>query len=55
MQDNDSKRARADKKTAEEVRNRHVREAEIDGLADTLEALREERETIHEVLAAHMR
>lgn len=55
LQDNDSKRARADKKAAEEVRGRLAREREIEQLTDALEQLREEKEHIHEVLGGYMR
>ncbi|KAF8059972.1 FAP73 [Scenedesmus sp. PABB004] len=50
LQENDSKRARADKKAADEVRCRQGKEREIETLTDTLEQLREERERVGDVL-----
>ncbi|KAJ9531595.1 hypothetical protein V8C86DRAFT_1811506 [Haematococcus lacustris] len=55
LQENDSKRARAEKKAADEIKARLAKEKEIETLADTLEELRLEKERIHEVLEKNMR
>lgn len=54
-QENDSKRARAEKKAADEIKARLVKEKEIEGLAAQLEELRGEKERVHEVLEKNMR
>ncbi|GBF97344.1 flagellar associated protein [Raphidocelis subcapitata] len=46
LQENDSKRARAEKKAADEVRARQAKEAEISQLTELVEQLSEERERI---------
>ena len=55
LQENDSKRARAEKKAADEIKSRLQKEREIEGLTDDLEALRDEKERVHEVLEKNMR
>ncbi len=55
LQENDSKRARADKKASDEIKTRQAKEKEIEQLADVLEQLREEKEHVHEVLDKYMR
>lgn len=54
LQENDSKRARAEKKAADEVRSRQSKEKEIEQLAEVLEQLREEKERVTEVLDKYM-
>ncbi len=55
LQENDAKRARADKKAADEVKARLAKEVEIEQLAEVLEGLRAEREQVHEVLVRSTR
>ncbi|MEW5313954.1 MAG: hypothetical protein WDW38_005484 [Sanguina aurantia] len=55
LQENDSKRARAEKKAADEIRARLQKEAEIEQLSEQLEELRTEKERVHEVLEKSMR
>lgn len=55
LQENDSKRARAEKKAADEIKSRLQKEREIETLTDELEALKDEKETIREVLDKSMR
>ncbi|GAX82119.1 hypothetical protein CEUSTIGMA_g9547.t1 [Chlamydomonas eustigma] len=55
LQENDSKRARAEKKAADEVKSRLQKEKEIEQLTEVLEDLRNEKEKIHEVLEKNMR
>jgi hypothetical protein len=55
LQENDSKRARAEKKAADEIKARLAKEKEIEQLSDVLEELRLEKERIHEVLEKNMR
>ncbi|KAF5841600.1 hypothetical protein DUNSADRAFT_12297 [Dunaliella salina] len=55
LQENDSKRARAEKKAADEIKARIQKEKEIEGLADQLEELRAEKERVHGVLEKNMR
>ncbi len=54
LQENDSKRARAEKKAADEVRVRQARERDIDGLTAVLEQLRDKRERSREALEEFM-
>lgn len=54
LQENDSKKARAEKKAADEVRSRQLKEREIEQLAEALEQKREEKERIDEVLEGYM-
>mmetsp|Transcript_16631 Transcript_16631/g.28553 ORF Transcript_16631/g.28553 Transcript_16631/m.28553 type:complete len:325 (+) Transcript_16631:114-1088(+) len=55
LQENDSKRARAEKKAADEVKLRLLKEKEIEQLSEVLEELRQEKERIHDVLEKNMR
>lgn len=55
LQENDSKRARAEKKAADEIKTRLQKEKEIEQLSDVLEQLREEKEHVHDVLDKYMR
>lgn len=55
LQENDSKRARAEKKAADEIKARLQKEAEIEQLSEQLEDLRTEKESVHEVLEKSMR
>lgn len=55
LQENDSKRARAEKKAADEIKARLQKEAEIEQLSEQLEDLRTEKERVHEVLEKNMR
>eukprot|EP00197_Chlamydomonas_leiostraca_P014764 CAMPEP_0202871526 /NCGR_PEP_ID=MMETSP1391-20130828/18943_1 /ASSEMBLY_ACC=CAM_ASM_000867 /TAXON_ID=1034604 /ORGANISM="Chlamydomonas leiostraca, Strain SAG 11-49" /LENGTH=287 /DNA_ID=CAMNT_0049552355 /DNA_START=77 /DNA_END=937 /DNA_ORIENTATION=+ len=55
LQENDSKRARAEKKAADEIKARLAKEKEIEGLTQQLEELRAEKERMHEVLEKNMR
>mmetsp|Transcript_25341 Transcript_25341/g.55050 ORF Transcript_25341/g.55050 Transcript_25341/m.55050 type:complete len:310 (+) Transcript_25341:61-990(+) len=55
LQENDSKRARAEKKAADEIKARLQKEKEIEQLSEVLEELRNEKERIHEVLEKNMR
>ncbi len=55
LQENDSKRARAEKKAADEIKSRLQKEKEIEQLTEVLEELRGEKERIHEVLEKNMR
>jgi hypothetical protein len=55
LQENDSKRARAEKKASDEIKARLLKEKEIEQLQDVVEELRSEKERIHEVLDKNMR
>lgn len=55
LQENDSKRARAEKKAADEIKARLTKEKEIEQLAQQLEELRTDKERMHEVLEKNMR
>ncbi|GIL55228.1 hypothetical protein Vafri_10809 [Volvox africanus] len=55
LQENDSKRARAEKKAADEIKARLQKEKEIEQLTDVLEELKSEKERILEVLEKNMR
>lgn len=55
LQENDSKRARAEKKAADEIKARLQKEKEIEQLTEVLEELRNEKERVHEVLEKNMR
>jgi uncharacterized ferredoxin-like protein len=55
LQENDAKRARAEKKAADEIKIRLQKEKEIEQLTDVLEQLREEKDSVHEVLDKYMR
>mmetsp|Transcript_20045 Transcript_20045/g.36043 ORF Transcript_20045/g.36043 Transcript_20045/m.36043 type:complete len:298 (-) Transcript_20045:332-1225(-) len=55
LQENDSKRARAEKKASEEIKLRQQKEKEIEQLTEVLEQLRAEKEKVHEVLEKNMR
>lgn len=55
LQENDSKRARAEKKASDEIKSRLQKEREIEKLTEELEALKDEKETVHEVLERSMR
>lgn len=54
LQENDSKRARAEKKAADEVKSRQQKEREIEQLTEVLERKREEKEHVEEVLEGYM-
>eukprot|EP00775_Hariotina_reticulata_P008951 gene8951-9127_t len=54
LQENDSKRARAEKKAADEIKSRQQKEKEIEQLTEVLEQLREDKEHVHEVLDRYM-
>lgn len=54
-QENDAKRARAEKKAADEIKARLTKEAEIAKLSEALAALGEERERIDGVVERRMR
>ncbi|KAI8474808.1 MAG: hypothetical protein J3K34DRAFT_517892 [Monoraphidium minutum] len=54
-QENDSKRARAEKKAADEIKARQAKEVEIGRLAEVLEGLGEEKERVDDVVDRHMR
>lgn len=54
LQENDSKRSRAEKKASDEVKSRQLKEREIEQLAEALEHKREEKELIEEVLEGYM-
>lgn len=54
LQENDSKRARAEKKAADEVKSRQQKEQDIEQLTDVLEQMREEKEHVDEVLEGYM-
>lgn len=55
LQENDSKRSRAEKKAADEIKSRLQKEKEIDALQGTLEGLRTEKDKVHEILEKNMR
>ncbi len=55
LQENDSKRARAEKKAADEIKARLQKEKEIEQLTEVLEELKTEKERILEVLEKNMR
>lgn len=55
LQENDSKRSRAEKKAADEIKLRLQKEKEIDSLRTTLEELQSEKEKVHEILEKNMR
>ncbi|PNH07304.1 Coiled-coil domain-containing protein 42 [Tetrabaena socialis] len=55
LQENDSKRARAEKKAADEIKARLQKEKEIEQLTEVLEELKAEKERILEVLEKNMR
>eukprot|EP00798_Chlamydomonas_sp_ICE-L_P025664 gene25664-11329_t len=55
LQENDSKRARAEKKAADEIKARVLKEKEIEQLSEILDQLRSEKERIHDVLEKNMR
>lgn len=55
LQENDSKRSRAEKKAADEIKSRLQKEKEIDALQGTLEGLKSEKEKVHEILEKNMR
>lgn len=55
LQENDAKRARAEKKALEECRARATKEAEISKLNEAVEALTEERERIDAIVDKRMR
>lgn len=55
LQENDSKRARAEKKASDEIKARLQKEKEIEQLSDVLEELRAEKERVHGVLEKNMR
>jgi hypothetical protein len=55
LQENDSKRARAEKKAADEIKNRLAKEKDIEKLNEVLEQLRGEKDHIHAILDANMR
>eukprot|EP00879_Flechtneria_rotunda_P023786 GHRR01025185.1.p1 GENE.GHRR01025185.1~~GHRR01025185.1.p1 ORF type:complete len:250 (+),score=78.43 GHRR01025185.1:128-877(+) len=54
LQENDSKRVRAEKKAADEIKSRQQKQKEIEQLAETLEQLRDEKEHVHDVLDKYM-
>lgn len=55
LQENDTKRTRAEKKASDEIKLRHQKENEIDTLASELDALRAERTTTSEIVDKSMR
>ncbi|KAG2435900.1 hypothetical protein HXX76_007095 [Chlamydomonas incerta] len=55
LQENDSKRARAEKKANDEIKARVQKEKEIEQLTEVLEELKSEKERILEVLEKNMR
>jgi hypothetical protein len=55
LQENDSKRARAEKKAADEIRARQAKEVEIAKLAEVVDALSEEKERADEAVDRRMR
>lgn len=55
LQENDSKRSRAEKKASDEIKLRLQKEKEIDGLRNTLEDLQIEKEKVHDILEKNMR
>lgn len=55
LQENDSKRARAEKKAADEARARQAKEVEITKLTEELEALAAEKERVDNVVDRRMR
>jgi hypothetical protein len=55
LQENDSKRARAEKKAADEVRTRQAKEVEIGKLVEVMDQLTEERERVDSVVDMRMR
>ena len=55
LQENDTKRTRAEKKASDEIKLRHQKENEIDALVRELELLRAERTTTSEVVDKSMR
>jgi hypothetical protein len=55
LQENDSKRTRAEKRAADEVRARQAKEVEIGKLVEALDHLTEERELVDGVVSARMR
>lgn len=55
LQENDSKRARAEKKANDEIKARIQKEKEIEQLTEVLEELKSEKERILEVLEKNMR
>lgn len=54
LQENDSKRARAEKKAGDEVKARQQKERDIEQLAEVLEQMREEKETVDDVVEGFM-
>lgn len=54
LQENDSKRARAEKKAADEVKSRQQKEREIEQLAEAVEQKRDEKEHLDDVLEGYM-
>lgn len=55
LQENDSKRARAEKKAADEIKARLQKEKELEQLVEVLEGLKAEKGRIHVVLEKNMR
>lgn len=55
LQENDSKRARAEKKAADEARARLAKEAEITKLTEEMDALTSEKERVDSVVDRRMR
>ena len=55
LQENDSKRARAEKKAADEIKARLQKEKEIEQLTEVLEELRNEKERVYMVQEQNMR
>jgi hypothetical protein len=55
LQENDSKRARAEKKAADEVRARQAKEVEIGKLAEVMEQLSEEKDRVDSVVDKRLR
>lgn len=55
LQENDTKRTRAEKKAGDEIKLRHQKENEIDTLVSELEVLREERTKTSEIVDKSMR
>jgi len=55
LQENDSKRVRAEKKAADEIKARQGKEVEIAELAEVMEQLSEEKEQVDAVVEKRMR
>ena len=54
LQENDAKRARAEKKAADEIKLRQQKEREIEQLSEQLEGLKADREGVQELLEKNL-